>query len=827
MRYHEVGSLIALSAMLVTTLEAQLPTRPARTGATPVITESPAQGQPILKMARLDDATPPADVRTTPTSSGVTLIWPAVPGASSYTIARAPAAEGPYGAVTPTAIADTQFTDAGLPAATSYWYRVTATRADGHFGTSEPIAVTTAAVASKKSPVDKAAWHQEARPSPSQYLPAPAAVTPVNPTGFIAKLKGDGQVQLSWQPIEGSSYYVLRGPGIPNGEARVSGSTTYTATGVPAGTQEWTVGTFYEPGAVSTAAAEFPRARLTLEPVHLTGWVDLHTHPMINLAFAGKLVHGGVDVGSLLPQDSTCGGPTRAKSIEHALGTDRPSHGGHNFISFPCGDELRKAIIQGFQQGNNALVTNHVGQGRGAREFLDWPKWNDITHQKMWVDWIRRARDGGLRVMVALATNNRTLADAVAGKGDGPSDDAASGDLQIQETKAFVARHSDFMEIALGPGDVKRIVQANKIAVVLGVELDNIVNWNSYAQGTAQSPTSLGLVLSRIQHLHQLGVRYVLPVHVIDNWFGGTAVYQSSFNTANLREAGYFWELECADIGDDITFTYNEVVDPVRALAGWVKLGLDPARRSGPGPTCPPAGQGTKSRGHRNVRGLTGFGVIAIKQMMQRGMIVDIDHMSHHAAEQTLGIAEEFGYPVVSGHNGIRGLAGAGSENNRSKRQLERISKLHGMFGLGTDGVHKSAWATLYQRAMNIMGYPDGDASKAVYRNGAVAFGTDLNGLVKGPEPGGGNRVQYGPNFPKSVSGSKTWDYNSDGVAHYGMMADFVMDVRTAPASGGTSSQGVPLGVSGGELVDDHLNRGANYFWRMWELIDARKSSVR
>jgi hypothetical protein len=30
----------------------------------------------------------------------------------------------------------------------------------------------------------------------------------------------------------------------------------------------------------------------------LWGWVDLHTHPMSNLAFGGKLFHGGVDVGS-------------------------------------------------------------------------------------------------------------------------------------------------------------------------------------------------------------------------------------------------------------------------------------------------------------------------------------------------------------------------------------------------------------------------------------------------------------------------------------------------------------------------------------------------
>jgi hypothetical protein len=30
----------------------------------------------------------------------------------------------------------------------------------------------------------------------------------------------------------------------------------------------------------------------------------------------------------------------------------------------------------------------------------------------------------------------------------------------------------------------------------------------------------------------------------------------------------------------------------------------------------------------------------------------------------------------------------------------------------------------------------------------------------------------------------------------------------------------------GSELVDYHLNRNANYFWQMWQLIEARKGRV-
>ncbi len=78
----------------------------------------------------------------------------------------------------------------------------------------------------------------------TNYSLAPANVTPVNPSRLVANQSGEGKVQLSWDFIEGVSYYVLRGPGLPAGGTRVSGATTFTATGVPAGYQEWSVGSY-------------------------------------------------------------------------------------------------------------------------------------------------------------------------------------------------------------------------------------------------------------------------------------------------------------------------------------------------------------------------------------------------------------------------------------------------------------------------------------------------------------------------------------------------------------------------------------------------------
>ena len=98
-----------------------------------------------------------------------------------------------------------------------------------------------------------------------------------------------------------------------------------------------------------------------------------------------------------------------------------------------------------------------------------------------------------------------------------------------------------------------------------------------------------------------------------------------------------------------------------------------------------------------------------------------------------------------------------------------------------------------------------------------VVFGTDMNSLVKTPRP---TMVEFAPGDvprfadiynannpantdnpllpvqPKSQTGTRVWDYNIDGVAHDGMLADFVKDVQTAPTS---------QAMAGKDIVDNHL----------------------
>ena len=458
--------------------------------------------------------------------------------------------------------------------------------------------------------------------------------------------------------------------------------------------------------------------------------------------------------------------------------------------------------------------------------------------------------------MVALAVNNKTLGDMVAGPGDYPTDDKWSADLQITEIQNFVSRHSDFMEVAFNSSDVRRIVSANppKLAVVVGIEVDHIGNFQTLQNPAVPSDAD---VIAEIDRLYTKGVRYIFPIHVLDNAFGGSAAYVNLFNLSNVHETGKPYELVCADdpkTDKDITYTYNnndlnlEGIVAQMIKRGWAVTSISYA----------PCNTGV---GQKNKLGLTPTGIVAIKEMMRLGMLIDIDHMSQAAADNTLNLAQQFGYPVSSGHNGIRGSFGKDSQTERSLRpdQYATIGKLHGMAGVGSGGTYADQWRDSYNLVVQTMG-----------AGAAAGFGTDTDGFALGmpppklaagvpvpgpqhqqyeqcleapgckcvpvndrnPKPcinscaascnqrfpdaflhGGGIKlpVQYTDAFPRSTDGNKTWDYNNDGVAHYGMLSDFLQDIGNTPS---------------GQAAIDNLMQGAEYFYQTWAIVEMKKTAI-
>jgi microsomal dipeptidase-like Zn-dependent dipeptidase len=550
----------------------------------------------------------------------------------------------------------------------------------------------------------------------------------------------------------------------------------------------------------------------------ITGWVDLHAHPLSNLGFAGKLVYGGVDAepagGALLPADPSCNENVRATSVGQALGHDGSTHGswgvdldpldllsGKGGITNPCGDTIREAVISAVQTVNDA--NNPPGDADGYPDFGLWPRWNDITHQSMYIDWIKRAHDAGLNVMVALAVNNETLADTVAGPGDGPDDDMASADLQVREIQALVARHADWMEIAYRSADVARIVVAGKLALVLGLEVDNIGDFNR-RPGFSEAD-----VRAELSRLRGNGVRYLFPIHLIDNPFGTTAAYMDIFNLSNLREAGHFWNLQCAKPDDHVTYKYtmgNPLTQAVElqpasllfaemAALMVVKLGMLSDTFDPPVvPTNCPPGVGMLNVG-APYPGLTPMGTFAIQEMMRQGMLIDIDHMSQAARVDALALAAKEGYPVNSGHNSVRG--DTGDERSLRASEYAVIGSVHGMSAVGGATTDDEEWAARYQGIV---------AAMAGAPAGAVGFGTDADGMARLMRAPAAHHLDYTSAFPKSTLQGASWDYNDAGVAHYGMLADFV---KALPA------------VDGGAGAVAGLMKSAQYFVDTWAKAEA------
>jgi microsomal dipeptidase-like Zn-dependent dipeptidase len=466
------------------------------------------------------------------------------------------------------------------------------------------------------------------------------------------------------------------------------------------------------------------------EEPRLRGFVDLHTHPLSNLGFGGLLVYGGNDVGSILPHDPNCNVDAVALTIDQALGHDRSTHGGWNLFNNGCGNDFREFFIHQFQQATQ-YAADEPGDARGAPDYINWPVWNDITHQKMSADWIREAYNGGLRVMVALAVNNKTLGEVVTGgnlqllAGPGTrlaTDDKGSADTQIESIKKFVQRHGDFMAIASSSADLKSIVRdQNKLAVILGVEIDAIGNLN-YLASTAD-------IQAEIARLYNEGVRYAFPVHVIDNIFGGTAAYIDAFNYSNRSESGQWWELGCNDDGRtnySLTYSFSPGGKGAYVAAALITIGLGTAALLSSPPNYPQC-----AYGQRNQLGLTTNGELAIKEMMRHGMLIDLDHMSQNTFNDALSVGNAVpgGYPLMSGHSDVR--INGGTERSPTKDQYSGIGSLGGMTGVGSAGFDACSWTMSATRVLRAMDFDSNYPGKQLNTAG-IGFGTDTDGLAMG-----------------------------------------------------------------------------------------------
>jgi microsomal dipeptidase-like Zn-dependent dipeptidase len=467
---------------------------------------------------------------------------------------------------------------------------------------------------------------------------------------------------------------------------------------------------------VSATAAPAPPAAPAPE---LFGVADTHAHLMAHLGFGGRLFHGAPE-------------------------------GAH-------GQALDGCALTHLPGG--VALTPELGHGNaGFPDFSGWPNFHSMVHQQAHLDWIRRAYDGGLRLVSMLAVNNRLLP-AVYEKGPGikspfPHDDRTAINLQIDAAKQMAARHSAWMEIAYSSADARRIISQNKLAIVLGTEVDALGNWQTPGDLPPNLEQARGVIRAELERLYSLGVRQVTPVHLTDNFYGGCAVYNKLFDALNSFATGQFYDVESAPAGSLIRYRLSDEGkteigrDPAADILGGflmkmvqtgVMASIDP--KTGGGLVTRDGVTAQVPGGHMNRKGITPYGTIFFEEAVRLGMIIDINHMSEKTLAATLAMAEQKQVPVIASHTGVRELALAGrlgqptaNEGNLTVGTLQRIRNLGGFVGailhqgdlasapgskVANDSPGSSkTWAQAYQFISQQMG------------GRGVGIGSDINGLA-------------------------------------------------------------------------------------------------
>lgn len=562
--------------------------------------------------------------------------------------------------------------------------------------------------------------------------------------------------------------------------------------------------------------------RTTFEDGTLYGIVDTHSHILSNFAFGGgSLFHGA---------------PFHRLGVEHALPDCAPFHG-----------EMGRKDFFGYvfdMQGNNGgqelttllpdLVAGELSMDNhltaGYPEFTEWPNGpTRSTHQVQYYRWLERAWLAGLRLVVQHATTNSVICNFTVGAGLQTSryscDDMVAVDRILAET-VNMERYIDaqaggpglgWFRIVRTPAEARTVIEAGKMAVVLGIETSNL--FECTLTPVDGNPTcDETYVREQLDHYYDLGVRALFPVHKYDNKFTPGDGDRSFIELGNFVNSGHWsnFTLDCPpdlstqgfDSGD-VYFgglnmprdTYdspppndlsNYPEDPVGIISLYIQEILAPSLV---GPYCQNAT-------------MTPLGETMLHEMMMRGMLIEVDHLPQWSYVRAFELLEAADYPPVGSH---------GRNYDGRLYQLGGVSQ--GGFGVCREaqpGATVQGFVNKIQFIADSGGYP------------AEGFGFDLNGFAgaRGPRFGDGicstpqtDPITYPFNsyagdieFTEPVIGNRTLDFNTEGLVHIGLLPELIEDARRDALS---------------DADIEPLFRSAEGYIRMWEKAEERAAVLR
>ncbi|HET9104963.1 MAG TPA: Coagulation factor 5/8 type domain-containing protein [Solirubrobacteraceae bacterium] len=502
----------------------------------------------------------------------------------------------------------------------------------------------------------------------------------------------------------------------------------------------------------------------------VTGTIDAHTH---------------VTAFEFLGGDWHCGRPWHPFGVEFALPDCAP-----------------------YETGTNGAVESFVDYGTPAHShdtvgwptFHDWPSPTDLAEEGDYYTGIERAWKAGLRVMVTQLVDNEALCNLMTTKHN-PCNDMESVHIQAADLRAlqdYIDAQSGgpgkgFFRIVTNPFQARQVINAGKLAVVEGIEVSDLFNCGEYLGKPLCDRNQIDAGLADVQHL---GVSTFFPVHKFDNAFGGTKMDAGELglliNGGNHLETGQFWNIETCP-GAEHDSTQLSAVPAGGALFSLLNGSVGQNLLGGlPGAPVPsPASQLPvyPPAPHCNTRGLTDLGHYLIDQMMRRHLIVELDHMDVKTADDTLSLLEAHHYSgVVSAHSWD------------SPQENPRIYNLGG-FVTPIAGSSPTSFIDQWKTSETVR-------NKRFYGGTGFGYGADMNGLAEESQPDTLSPIHYpfrafagNVTFNREVWGQRTFDLNTDGVANYGMFADWLQELQQ---------------IGGRPLLTDMFH-GAEAYLEMWE----------
>jgi hypothetical protein len=440
-------------------------------------------------------------------------------------------------------------------------------------------------------------------------------------------------------------------------------------------------------------------------------------------------------------------------------------------------------------QGAGAPTQNFLNFGNPAspHDTSGYPKltaWSsgNLTYEGTYWRWIERAWLGGLRLMVMSVNENRVLCELQANRKTNcdEMDTVRRGFQDIRELQRYVDAQAGgpgkgFFQIVTDPLQARRVINAGKMAVVLEIEVSEPFGCRGWETSTCDKAQ----VDRELDEMYRLGVRSSLLLNKVDNPLTGVRFDSGPIgvliNGANKQSSGSFWSAKTCT-GPLADNTIETGVPQGSAFLDSTLGAMGVA--SGSVPAYPPAP-------HCNTRGLTALGRHIVRRMMDLKMIVNPDHMSQAAVDDTLTLLESRRYSgVISPHGWM------------DPGNWPRLWKLGGVAfpGHSTASDYVKEWRKYRPR-----GTP--------YDFG-WGYGADLGGLSHQPDAAADGGITYPfrsydrrVTFQRQRTGERTFDYNKEGVAQYGLYADWFEDLRR---------------VGGNALARDMWD-GAEAYLEMWE----------